>query len=53
MVDDAGEFLNEIAVSEREGNADGGVQIGMVCGHWTAVPINWWLIQKGVKEPCA
>ncbi|KAK6406133.1 hypothetical protein LTR95_018694 [Oleoguttula sp. CCFEE 5521] len=29
------------------------MQIGMFWGHWTGVPINWWLIKKGVKEPCA
>lgn len=29
------------------------MQIGMFCGHWTGVPINWWLIKTGVKEPCA
>ncbi|CAK3766385.1 hypothetical protein AC578_6886 [Lecanosticta acicola] len=28
------------------------MQIGMFFGHWTAVPINWWLIKTGVKEPC-
>lgn len=28
-------------------------QIGMFCGHWTGVPINWWLIKTHVKEPCA
>ncbi|KAF2261310.1 hypothetical protein CC78DRAFT_522025 [Lojkania enalia] len=29
------------------------MQIGMFFGHWTAVPVNWWLITKGIKEPCA
>ncbi len=29
------------------------MQIGMFLGHWTAVPVNYWLIKKGVKEPCA
>ncbi|KAF2454985.1 hypothetical protein BDY21DRAFT_365633 [Lineolata rhizophorae] len=29
------------------------MQIGMFLGHWTAVPVNWWLIKTGVKEPCA
>ncbi|KAK3115343.1 hypothetical protein LTR53_005428 [Teratosphaeriaceae sp. CCFEE 6253] len=29
------------------------MQIGMFLGHWTGVPINWWLIRTGVKEPCA
>ena len=30
-----------------------GKQIGMFLGHWTAVPINWWLIKINVKESCA
>lgn len=29
------------------------MQIGMFLGHWTGVPINWWLIKTGVKIPCA
>ncbi|KAK5109200.1 hypothetical protein LTR62_007285 [Meristemomyces frigidus] len=29
------------------------MQIGMFLGHWTGIPINWWLIKTGVKEPCA
>ena len=29
------------------------MQIGMFLGHWTGVPINWWLICTGVKMPCA
>lgn len=29
------------------------MQIGMFIGHWTGVPINWWLITRGIKEPCA
>ncbi|KIW03241.1 uncharacterized protein PV09_05462 [Verruconis gallopava] len=29
------------------------MQIGMFIGHWTGVPINWWLIKNGIKEPCA
>lgn len=29
------------------------MQIGMFLGHWTAVPVNYWLVKKGVKEPCA
>jgi len=29
------------------------MQIGMFLGHWTAFPINWWLIKSGIKEPCA
>lgn len=29
------------------------MQIGMFLGHWTAVPINYWLIKKGIKAPCA
>ena len=26
------------------------MQIAMICGFFTAFPINWWLIKKGVKE---
>ena len=29
------------------------MQVGMVLGFGTAVPVNWWLIGKGIKEPCA
>ncbi|KAI6824491.1 hypothetical protein KC343_g184 [Hortaea werneckii] len=29
------------------------MQIGMFLGHWTGVPINWWLIKSRVKMPCA
>lgn len=29
------------------------MQIGMFCGHWTAIPINYWLIKTNIKEPCA
>ncbi|KAK5261214.1 hypothetical protein LTR96_010938 [Exophiala xenobiotica] len=29
------------------------MQIGMFLGHWTGVPINWWLIKTRVKMPCA
>merc|ERR1712093_762527 len=29
------------------------MQIGMFLGHWTAFPINYWLIKTGVKESCA
>jgi len=29
------------------------MQVGMFLGHWTAFPINWWLISSGIKEPCA
>ena len=29
------------------------LQIGMFLGHWTAFPINWFLMKKGIKEPCA
>lgn len=25
------------------------MQIGMFCGHWTAFPINWWLIKAEIK----
>lgn len=28
------------------------MQIGMAMGFATAVPVNWWLITKGIKEPC-
>lgn len=29
------------------------MQIGMFLGHWTAFPINYWLIKEEIKEPCA
>jgi len=29
------------------------MQIGMFFGHWTGFPINWWLVNKGIKEACA
>jgi hypothetical protein len=29
------------------------MQVGMALGFVTAVPINWWLLTKGIKEPCA
>ncbi|KZO97174.1 hypothetical protein CALVIDRAFT_536647 [Calocera viscosa TUFC12733] len=29
------------------------MQVGMFLGHWTAFPVNWWLITNGIKEPCA
>ncbi|KAK5562177.1 hypothetical protein LTR43_012228 [Exophiala xenobiotica] len=29
------------------------MQIGMFFGHWTGFPINWWLINEGIKEACA
>ncbi|KAK5936478.1 hypothetical protein PMZ80_011288 [Knufia obscura] len=29
------------------------MQIGMFFGHWTGFPINWLLINKGIKEACA
>ena len=28
------------------------MQVGMVMGFITAAPVNWWLISKGIKEPC-
>ncbi|KAG7006752.1 hypothetical protein G7Y79_00013g035240 [Physcia stellaris] len=28
------------------------MQVGMALGFATAAPVNWWLIRKGVKEPC-
>ncbi|KAL8846137.1 MAG: hypothetical protein Q9221_008754 [Calogaya cf. arnoldii] len=27
------------------------MQVRMFLGFWTAVPVNWWLIRKDVKEP--
>ena len=29
------------------------MQVGMLFGFWTAVPVNWWLFKKKIKEPCA
>ena len=29
------------------------MQIGMALGFATAMPVNWYLISKGIKEPCA
>jgi len=29
------------------------MQIGMFFGHWSGFPINWWLVNKGIKEACA
>ncbi|MCJ1435792.1 hypothetical protein MMC27_005167 [Xylographa pallens] len=29
------------------------MQIGMVIGSMTAFPVNWWLITRKIKEPCA
>ena len=26
------------------------MQIAMICGFLTAYPVNWWLIQSGIKE---
>jgi hypothetical protein len=28
------------------------MQVGMLLGFATAVPVNWWLLSKGIKEPC-
>ncbi|KAK4503436.1 hypothetical protein PRZ48_004351 [Zasmidium cellare] len=28
------------------------MQMGMNLGYATAVPMNWWLLTKGIKEPC-
>ena len=28
------------------------MQVGMLLGFGTAFPVNWWLLTKGVKEPC-
>ena len=27
------------------------MQIGMIVGFITAYPMNWWLVQVGIKEP--
>jgi hypothetical protein len=29
------------------------MQVGMFLGFWTALPINYWLLKRGIKEPCA
>jgi len=29
------------------------MQVGMVMGFATAAPVNWFLISRGIKEPCA
>jgi Domain of unknown function (DUF4396) len=29
------------------------MQVGMLLGFWTAAPVNWWLITRNIKEPCA
>ena len=29
------------------------MQVGMVLGFGTAMPVNWWLIRQEIKEPCA
>ena len=29
------------------------MQVGMAFGFATAMPVNWWLITKKIKEPCA
>jgi hypothetical protein len=29
------------------------MQFGMLLGYGTAAPVNWWLITRGIKEPCA
>ena len=28
------------------------MQLGMAMGFVTAAPVNWWLLKKGIKEPC-
>ena len=48
----------QIAVSDWELGMDNVVyrwmmQIGLFLAHWTAVPVNWWLVKTGLKEPCA
>jgi Domain of unknown function (DUF4396) len=27
------------------------MQVGMICGFITALPVNWWLLKVGIKEP--
>jgi len=29
------------------------MQVGMILGFVTALPVNWWLISRKIKEPCA
>lgn len=29
------------------------MQVGMTLGFLTALPTNYWLISRGIKEPCA
>ncbi|MCJ1286770.1 hypothetical protein MMC26_006116 [Xylographa opegraphella] len=29
------------------------MQVGMAIGSMTAFPVNWWLITRNIKEPCA
>lgn len=29
------------------------MQVGMFFGYFTAFPVNWFLVKKGIKEPCA
>ena len=26
------------------------MQVGMILGFFTAYPVNWWLIKRGIKE---
>lgn len=28
------------------------MQVGMFLGFWLAMPVNWWLIKKGIRKPC-
>lgn len=57
LVDDAGElqfFLRRWEVREEgESWLTRYGQVGMFFGHWTAFPINWWLITTKVKERMA
>ena len=50
LVDDAGKCPKRSAC---RGKCSQWPQIGMFLGHWTACPINWWLIKENIKEPCA
>ncbi len=51
LVDDAG--MPHVENSQYDLSRSDIVQVGMFLGHWTAFPINWWLIKKNIKEPCA
>lgn len=52
LVDDAGLSSNPaLKVGMRYPMTEN--QDGIFLGHWTAIPINWWLIKAKVKKPCA